>query len=109
MKPEQCGTGRNLADLHPGDRAAIEEARAFLASRPHVCNVKLLTLSWRSEGCGWRCPTCRATYTLTRSPEPPEDHVTPYGTHPRAECGPHWCTLLPPRPTMVWIRDEVTG
>ena len=79
---------------------------------PHqpVCPaVRLLTLSWRSEGCGWRCPTCTATYTLRRSPDAPAHHVTPHGTHPRSECGPAFCDLLPPRPTMVWIRDEVAG
>lgn len=109
MKPEQCGTGRNLADLHPGDRAAVEEFRSFLAQQPHRCNVSLLGRSWRSEGCGWRCPTCGAEYTLTRVETPPEQHTTPYGTHPRSECGPQWCSLLPPRPTMEWIRDKVAG
>jgi hypothetical protein len=68
--------------------------------------VAHLGRSWRDEGMGWRCPTCGATYTLTRAQEPVQDHRTPYGMHPRTQCGPAFCDLLPPRPAMVWTRDE---
>ena len=73
--------------------------------KPHVCSVHLLGRSWRSEGCGWRCPTCRAEWTLQRVELPVLAHVTQYGTHPRTQCGPAFCTLLPPRPVMEWTRD----
>ena len=33
MRPEHCGTGRNLSSLHPQARAAIEGFAAFLAGR----------------------------------------------------------------------------
>lgn len=77
--------------------------------KPHPCKVHLLGRSWRSEGCGWRCPTCGAEWTLTIVHKLYEEHRTPYGVHPRADCGPQLCSLLPPRPVMEWIRDEVGG
>lgn len=76
--------------------------------KPHRCNVAALGRSWRSEGCGWRCPSCGAEWTLKRALEAAEqNHTTQYGVHPRSQCGPAFCDLLPPRPTMVWVRDEV--
>lgn len=51
----------------------------------HTCNVAMLGRSKHSEGMGWRCPTCGATWTLTRVQD-----VDP-------------CVRL--YPTMQWIRD----
>lgn len=105
--PEGC-TCRDAPGWYPG-RPATELCPVH---GPHarVCpSVRFLTTSWRSEGAGWRCPPCGAEWTLTRVAEAPEPHVTPYGTHPRSECGPQWCSLLPPRPTMHWVRAEVAG
>lgn len=102
--PDGC-TCRDADGWYPGRPAA--ELCPIHGSHAKVCpGVRFLTTSWRSEGCGWRCPGCGAEYTLDRVPEPPEDHRTPYGTHPRAECGPQWCSLLPPRPAMHWVRAE---
>lgn len=72
----------------------------------HQCNVRLLGRSWRSEGCGWRCPTCGAEWTLSIVHKLYEEHRTPYGVHPRSQCGPAFCDLLPPRPLMHWVRDD---
>lgn len=107
MKPEQCAIG-GVPDDHPAAEV-IREVKAWLDEQPHRCNIAMLGRSWRSEGCGWRCPGCGAEWTLKRADKPVEDHVTPYGVHPRTQCGPAFCTLLPPRPTMVWVRDEVAG
>jgi hypothetical protein len=101
--PEGC-TCRDAPGWYPGRPAA--ELCPLHASHAKACpSVRLLGLSWRSEGCGWRCPGCGATWTLTRLETHPVDHVTPYGTHPRSTCGPAFCDLLPPRPTMHWVRD----
>lgn len=32
MRADQCGTGRNLQSLHPGDRAEVEAFRSWLES-----------------------------------------------------------------------------
>jgi hypothetical protein len=76
-------------------------------SMPHHCNTAMLGRSYRSEGLGWRCPPCGTTWTLTRMPATEDIHQTQYGSHPRTQCGPNFCSLLPPRPTMQWTRDEV--
>lgn len=36
----------------------------------HTCNVAMLGRSRHSEGMGWRCPPCGATWTLKRVQEP---------------------------------------
>lgn len=108
MKPEHCGTGGLLPAGDP-DAEVVAQFRDWLAEQPHRCNVAMLGRGWRSEGCGWRCPRCGAEWTLKRAEMPDEAHRTPYGVHPRSQCGPAFCDLLPPRPTMVWVRDEVMG
>lgn len=92
----------------PGWYPGRPEAPDCPVHRPHRCNTAMLGRSHRSEGCGWRCPTCRAEWTLTRMPASEEIHHARYGEHPRTQCGPAFCDLLPPYPTMQWTRDEVT-
>lgn len=102
--PEGC-TCRDAEGWYPGRPAA--ELCPIHGSHAKVCPaVRSLTTSWRSEGAGWRCPHCGAEYTLTRAAMPHMDHMTRYGVHLRSDCGPNLCGLLPPRPVMVWIRDE---
>ncbi|WP_020385936.1 hypothetical protein [Kribbella catacumbae] len=94
---------REAAGWYPGR----PDAPDCPVHRPHRCNIHLLGRSWRSEGCGWRCPRCGTEWTLSIVHKLYEQHRTPYGVHPRAECGPAFCDLLPPRPVMEWVRDEV--
>lgn len=93
----------------PGWYPGRPEAPDCPQHRPHRCNVAMLGRSHRSEGCGWRCPTCRAEWTLTRMPASEEIHYARYGEHPRTQCGPAFCDLLPPYPTMQWTRDAPEG
>lgn len=89
---------------YPGRPAA--ELCPLHGTHRHTCpGVRYLGRSWRSEGCGWRCPKCGAEYTLVRASAEYGDHTTQYGTHPRTQCGPGFCDLLPPRPIMEWTRD----
>lgn len=87
--------------LHPGAGHAllwmlyVEELMQYGAPLqlttgrpPHRCNVAMLGRSRHSEGCGWRCPTCGAEYTLTRVLEPVAGGRL--------------------YPTMQWIRDEAS-
>lgn len=90
---------------YPG-RPAAELCPLHGTHRDTCPGVRFLGRSWRSEGCGWRCPKCGATYTLTRAQTEFGDHTTQYGVHPRIECGPAFCDLLPPRPVMQWVRDD---
>lgn len=102
--PDGC-TCRVADGWYPG-RPPAELCPVHGSHRTICPGVRFLGVSWRSEGCGWRCPACGAEYTLTRAETPDQDHTTRYGVHPRSQCGPAFCDLLPPRPTMVWIRDK---
>lgn len=65
--PEGC-TCRDAPGWYPGRPAAA--LCPVHGSHRKICPaVPLLSRSRHQEGCGWRCPDCGATYTLTRIQE----------------------------------------
>jgi hypothetical protein len=68
----------NPACLHHGDDRIVPA---------HACNVAALGRSKHMEGTGWRCPTCSATWVLTRV-QGAEQPIRLY-------------------PTMQWTRDTL--